>query len=73
MSLEKGAAVDRAREDDRTPLYVACQNGHVDAARLLLAKGADIKRATKKGTTPLAIAKRLHYHAVVALLEEHQK
>ena len=40
----------------RTPLLVACLQGHVDAARLLLDNGAEVDPATKKGTTPLAIA-----------------
>ena len=42
LLLDKGAEVDRAKEDGRTPLYVACQKGHVDAARLLL----DMRRST---------------------------
>ena len=56
-----------------TPLYAACQNGHVDAARLLLARGADIEAKTAWNDTPLDIAKREGHKAVVALLEEHQK
>ena len=39
-----------------TILYDACKNGHVDAARLLLDKGAEVDRATEDGTTPLYIA-----------------
>ena len=31
---------DRAHKDGETPLYGACWNGHVDAARLLLDNGA---------------------------------
>ena len=45
-----------AFQDCRTPLLVACLQGHVDAARLLLDNGAEVDPATKKGTTPLAIA-----------------
>ena len=36
-----------------TPLIVACENGHVDAARLLLEKGADVHKATNRKRTPL--------------------
>ena len=43
-------------EDGRTPLHIACENGQVDAARLLLEKGAEVDRADKDGATPLFIA-----------------
>ena len=55
------------------PLLVACLQGHVDAARLLLDNGAEVDPATKKGTTPLAIAEERGHSSIVALLEEHQK
>merc|ERR1712072_273858 len=45
--------VSKGWEKGRTPLWIACQNGRVDAARLLLDKGADVNLATEKGTTPL--------------------
>ena len=38
------------------PLHIACGNGHVDAARLLLDKGAEVDRANQNGTTPLYVA-----------------
>ena len=41
---------------DGTPLYVACREGRVDAARLLLEKGAAVDWATKDGATPLYVA-----------------
>ena len=37
-------------------LFIACWEGHVDAARLLLEKGAEVDRANKKGATPLYAA-----------------
>ena len=52
-------------------LYDACEKGKVDVARLLLEKGAEVDRATKKGSTPLGIARKKGHSAVVALLEEH--
>lgn len=39
MSVQGGA----------TPLYMACLQGHVQVAELLLRKGADMTRATKVG------------------------
>ena len=70
--LDRGADVNQADEEGRTPLYIACQNGHVDAARLLLGKGADVDRARESGATPLWIAKRRDHLAVIALLVAHR-
>ena len=45
LLLDKGAEVDRAmRKKGWTPLYAACKNGHIDAARLLLDNGAEVDR-----------------------------
>ena len=32
-----------------TPLYIACEKGHIDVARLLLEKGANVDKAKKDG------------------------
>ena len=40
----------------RTPLFIACQNGRVDAARSLLEEGAEVDRAMQDGATPLYAA-----------------
>ena len=74
LLLEKGAEVDRAMKDGATPLYIACQNGHVDAARLLLERGAEVDRVVEKwqwkGATPLYIACQNGHVDVVRLLLE---
>ena len=58
-------------QDGATPLLIACENGHVDAARLLLDKGVDINRADKYGATPLlAACSKGHVDAVRLLLDE---
>ena len=54
--LEKGAEVNRAAENGRTPLLIACYGGHVDVARLLLAHGAEVDRTDKYRVTPLHAA-----------------
>ena len=73
LLLEKGAQVDRARENGWTPLLIACQEGHADTARLLLDNGAEVDRAKEDGRTPLYIAKSQGHSSVVALLEAHRK
>ena len=47
LCVGHGANVKLARTAGTTTLHVACENGHVDAARLLLDKGADVNRADK--------------------------
>ena len=74
MLLEAKAAVNLASSDGGfTPLAIACQEGRVAAARLLLDKGADVDRADQNGETSLSIAEEMGHSAVVALLEEHRK
>ena len=70
---ERGVEARLIRKLSLSPLYIACKNGHVDAARLLLARGADIEANTAWNDTSLDIAKREGHKAVVVLLEEHQK
>ena len=43
-------------EQGPTPLFLACQKGDVDAARSLLAEGAEVNRAGEDCATPLYIA-----------------
>ena len=58
-------------QDGATPLWIACENGHADAARLLLNQGVDINRADKYGATPLlAACSKGHVDAVRLLLDE---
>ena len=41
---------------DETPLHVACLNGHLDAAQLLVEKGADLCIRDGKGNTTLHLS-----------------
>ena len=55
--------------DGSPPLLFAAQEGSVQVATLLLAKGADVNKAAKDGQTPLYIASRFgHKDVVVTLL-----
>ena len=52
-----------------TPLHIASQEGHVQVVRVLLDRGADIKKATVDGRTPWAVAKFFYHPEIVRLLE----
>ena len=78
LLLERGADLEAITEaNGETALLVACACGRVDAARLLLERGADVTRKATSGPgcgmDALAAAKHKKRAAVVALLEEHQK
>jgi ankyrin repeat protein len=64
--LERGAAINQAKNDGATPLSIGCLNGHEPVARLLLEHGAAINQAKNDGATPLSIG-CLNGHEPVAL------
>ena len=53
---ERGVEARLIRKLSLSPLYIACKNGHVDAARLLLDIGAEVNWANKNGHTPLSVS-----------------
>jgi ankyrin repeat protein len=61
----------RAFDDESTPLHWASSGGHVEAARLLLAYGADVKAQDKNGSTPLHQASLSRCVELARLLIEH--
>ena len=71
LLLDKGAEVDRANQNGATPLFIACEKNHVDAARLLLEKGAnEVDQADKDGRTLLyMVCEKGHVDAARLLLE----
>ena len=41
LLIEAGAAIDKARDNGRSPLLMASQDGHVEVVKTLLDSGAD--------------------------------
>jgi ankyrin repeat protein len=58
--------------DDKTPLHVASQAGHVDAVRVLLDHGAHVNSQDYINWIPLHFASRMGNLKVVELLIEHR-
>eukprot|EP00439_Symbiodinium_sp_Y106_P027476 s730_g3.t1 len=53
LLIQKGADMEKADYNGRTPLCIASQNGYLDVVRLLIEKGADIDKAENDGWTPV--------------------
>ena len=49
--LDGGVDVDGAA-NGLTALFIACENGQIDAAQLLLDRGADLGRLTRVASAP---------------------
>jgi ankyrin repeat protein len=55
--------------EGRTPLHEAAWRGHVDIARLLVDKGANINATDVKGQTPLYYAEKRWHTEIVEWLQ----
>jgi ankyrin repeat protein len=51
----------------------AAQQGHLSVIKILLAKGADIKRRNKEGKNAQQLAKESKHDAVANYLDKYQK
>ncbi|KAK8052649.1 Ankyrin repeat domain-containing protein 50 [Apiospora saccharicola] len=70
LLIERGADVNAADKDRRTPLTWALDRGYVNIARLLIERGADVDVASKDGWTPLTRALNKGYVDIAKLLIE---
>lgn len=68
--LKLGASPNAEGVDGMTnALISASQNGHAEVVRLLLEKGADVRRHDDQGETALERAREGHYPEIVSMLE----
>jgi ankyrin repeat protein len=66
--LNAGVPPSSADYDHRTALHLACSEGHLEAAQLLIEEGADANKKDRFGCTPLDDAQRSGHHELVAYL-----
>lgn len=69
--LDNGAQIDLSEpKSTLTALHFAAQEGHLDAVRLLLERGANINSKNFRSSTPLMLASRAGHLEIVRLLVE---
>ncbi len=73
LLLANGAAVNSQNLTGFSPLHHAAEKGSLEAARALLAAGADPLLGNAAGNTPADVARELGYDAVAALIESAAK
>ena len=69
--LKQNAYINTQTRGGETPLFIACEHGHVDMVRRLLENTptpADINLTARDSWTPLLVACKNGYEKVVALL-----
>lgn len=69
--LRMGARSDAADRSGATPLFSACESGHLACVRSLLAAGAPVSRCNTAGEAPLYIAALRGHEACVQVLLQH--
>ena len=68
LLLRAGADVNARGNNGATPLHIASEAGHVDAAKVLIAAGGHLEARTKINSTPLRFALRRGHREVALTL-----
>jgi glutaminase len=68
--LARGAAVNDADYDGRTPLHLAAAEGHISMAKLLVRFCASVNSVDRWGCTPIEDAKKAGHQEVAAYLRD---
>lgn len=66
--LQNSVHVSKVDQQGRSPLYMACKEGHTHIVKLLLRKNADVLKCNKRGQSPLHFACKGGYKEIVKLL-----
>lgn len=64
--------INQGDYDKRTPLHLACGEGHILVVRALIDNGANVNVEDRWGGTPLDDAKRCGHLNIVELLKQHE-
>jgi ankyrin repeat protein len=72
LLLDRGATIDAPSPNGSTPLMMASQYGSEDSVRLLLQRGADVRRRNQLDLTAVDFARRSGRAPLVKLLENAQ-
>jgi len=68
LSLQE---ISRGDYDNRTPLHLAAEEGHIEAVKLLVDSGADINATDRWGGTPLQGSLKHNHTQIAKFLKKH--
>ncbi|KAM7403015.1 hypothetical protein PAMA_003778 [Pampus argenteus] len=65
---EMGSNLSQGDYDGRTPLHIACSEGHLEVVKYLLSNGATVHARDRYGDTPLCNAVQFRHKEIIGLL-----